>query len=244
MRGSIKVFSVGADMKHGVVGVASITLPHANAPRRKEEIPAGLACSTDGAKLYVCGNLSNQLFELDAASGLVLRTWDVGVAPFDVALVNGRAYVSHWGGRRPDAAALTGPAGRGSVVRVDPLRHVASEGSLTIIDLAGTAAPVELITGMHASALAVSPNQQWLVVANTTSDTLSVIDTRTNELTETICARQNPADLFGAQRRFKHALRCQHQRNRLDEKVQGGRAGGAAIASVLRNAFTRAVAER
>ena len=199
VRGSIKVFSVGADMKHGVVGIASITLPHANAPRRKEEIPAGLACSTDGAKLYVCGNLSNQLFELDAASGLVLRTWDVGVAPFDVALVNGRAYVSNWGGRRPDAAALTGPAGRGSVVRVDPLRHVASEGSLTIIDLAGTAAPVELITGMHASALAVSPNQQWLVVANTTSDTLSVIDTRTNELTETICARQNPADLFGAQ---------------------------------------------
>ena len=31
------------------------------------------------------------------------------------------------------------------------------------------------------------------------SDTLSVINTRTDRIVETICARQNPADLFGAQ---------------------------------------------
>ena len=37
------------------------------------------------------------------------------------------------------------------------------------------------------------------MVANAGSDTLSVIDTRTDQVIETICARQNPADLFGAQ---------------------------------------------
>ena len=45
----------------------------------------------------------------------------------------------------------------------------------------------------------MSPNGRWLVVANAGSDTLSVIDTRTDKIVETICARQNPADLFGAQ---------------------------------------------
>ena len=47
--------------------------------------------------------------------------------------------------------------------------------------------------------MALSPNGRWLVVANAGSDTLSVIDTRNDRVVETICARQNPADLFGAQ---------------------------------------------
>ena len=57
----------------------------------------------------------------------------------------------------------------------------------------------EILTGLHACALALSPNGRWLVVANAGSDTLSVIDTRTDKIVETICARQNPGDLFGAQ---------------------------------------------
>jgi hypothetical protein len=55
------------------------------------------------------------------------------------------------------------------------------------------------VTGQHAGALALSPNGRWLVVANAGCDTLSVIDTRTDKIVETICARQNPGDPFGAQ---------------------------------------------
>jgi hypothetical protein len=42
-------------------------------------------------------------------------------------LTGGKAYVSNWGGRRPRPGELTGPAGRGTEVKVDPIRHVASE---------------------------------------------------------------------------------------------------------------------
>jgi len=115
--------------------------------------------------------------------------------------------VSNWGGRRPDATSLTGPAGRGTFVRVDPVRHIASEGSVSVIHLDGSDKAAgeletrnsELLVGLHASALALSPSGRYLVVANAGSDTLSVIDTRTDKVVETICARQNPADLFGAQ---------------------------------------------
>ncbi|NDG64533.1 MAG: phosphoesterase, partial [Planctomycetes bacterium] len=126
--GSIKVF--GIDDKGTISALFTFPLPHANAPRREAEIPSGIALSADGEKLYVCGNLSNHLLELDAKDGRVLRTWDVGVAPFDVVIAAGKAYVSNWGGRRPDAASLTGPAGRGTLVRVDPERFIASEGSV------------------------------------------------------------------------------------------------------------------
>jgi YVTN family beta-propeller protein len=200
VNGDIKVFGVQPD--HKVVPLFSIPLPPANAPGRTNEIPAGIAVSPDGKKLYVALNLSNHLAELDAATGRVLRIWDVGVAPYDVALADRKIYVSNWGGRRPDADSITGPAGRGTLVRVDS-RSIASEGSVSIIELNTNiehrTPNIELRTGLHAGALALSPNGRWLVVANTGSDTLSVIDTRTDQIVETVCARQNPGDLFGAQ---------------------------------------------
>jgi YVTN family beta-propeller protein len=83
-------------------------------------------------------------------------------------------------------------------VRVDGVRHIASEGSISIIDLRRNTVTAEILTGLHASALAVSPNQRYLVVANAGSDTLSAIDTRTDAIVETIWTRQAPGDPFGA----------------------------------------------
>ncbi len=197
VNGSVVVLDVAEDATLSVS--RAIPLPDARAPRRREEIPAGLAVSPDGKTLYVCGNLSNTLLELEVASGRVLRVFDVGVAPYDVVLAGGKAYVSNWGGRRPGPGELTGPAGRGTVVKVDPVRHVASEGSVTVIDLASGKPRAEIVTGLHASALAVSPDGRHVVCANAASDTLTVIETRTDTVAETIWAKPSPADLFGAQ---------------------------------------------
>lgn len=212
--GDVKVFAVA---RNGTVSpLFSIPLPPANAPRRKEEIPAGIAVSRDGKRIYVALNLSNRLAELDAATGHVLRIWDVGVAPFDVVLAGKKAYVSNWGGRRPLPTSFTGPAGQGTLVRVDN-RYIADEGTVSVIDLSANPVPTkanaaaktasvpelpeksEILTGVHCSALALSPNGRYLVAANAGSDTVSVIDTRYDTLLETICARQDPGDLFGAQ---------------------------------------------
>jgi YVTN family beta-propeller protein len=197
VNGDIKVFAVQKD--HTLKGLFSIPLPSGNWPWRKMDIPSGLAVSADGKRLYVVLNLSNRLAELDAVTGQVLRLWDVGIEPYDVVLSPSKAFVSNWGGRRPDTNSLTASAGQNVLVRVDPIRHIPSEGSVSIIDLNAGAPPVEILTGLHASGLAVSPNGRYVVAANAGSDTLSVIDTRTDEIVESICARQNPGDLFGAQ---------------------------------------------
>lgn len=198
--GDIKVFGVDADKN--VSPLFSITLPMVKAFDRTNEIPTGLAISADGKKIYVAGNLSNRLLELDATNGARLRTWDVGVAPFDVVLCKNKVYVSNWGGRRSDVDSLTGPAGQGTRVRVDA-RGIADEGSVSVIDLDSKSEirnpKCEMVAGLRAGALALSPNGRWLVVANSGDDTLSVIDTRTDHIVETICARQNPGDPFGAQ---------------------------------------------
>jgi len=196
VRGSIKVFAVGSD--HRVSGLGAIALPEANAPKRKAEIPAGLAVTRDGQRLFVAGNLSNRLLELEIASGRVLRSFDVGVAPYGVALAGHKLYVSNWGGRRPDANSVIGPAGRGTSVRVDPVRFIANEGSVSVIDLDEGRVIKEILVGLHSSALQLSPNGRYLCVANAGSDTISVIDTRKDEVIETISLRWAPNDFYGA----------------------------------------------
>jgi YVTN family beta-propeller protein len=198
VNGDIKVFAVGKNK--GVSPLFSIPLPFANMPGRKDDVPTGIAVSRDGTKIYVALNVANRLAEIDATTGKVLRTWDVGVAPYGVALAGNKIYVSNWGGRRPDANSVVGPIGRNGTVRVDA-RSVANEGSVSIIDLNSQSqtATAEILTGLHACALALSPNGKFLVCANAGSDTVSVIDTRTDKIVETIFARQKPGDPFGAQ---------------------------------------------
>ncbi|WP_254508672.1 beta-propeller fold lactonase family protein [Anatilimnocola floriformis] len=195
VNGSIKVFVV-TDGK--IAPSHTIHLPLANAPRRKPEIPSGLALTADGKLLYVCGNLSNKLLEIETATGKTLRTFDVGAAPYDVVLVGHKAYVSNWAGRRPGAGDLVGPAGRGTEVRVDPVRFIASEGSVSIVDLEGKQKTVELLTGLHACALAVSPDKEYVVCANAGSDNISLIDVAKEQVIDTIWCKQKPSDLFGA----------------------------------------------
>ena len=195
VNGSIKVFAVSED---GTVKPShSILLPPADAPRRKNEIPAGLALSADGRSLYVCANLSNRLLVIDTHTNTVTQIFDVGVAPYDVRLVDGKAYVSNWGGSRPKPGDLTGPAGRGTVVKVDPVTNIANEGSVSVIDLA-SGSTKEILVQLHSSALAVSPDGRHVVCANAASDNLSVIDTRSDTIIETIWVKASPADLFGA----------------------------------------------
>lgn len=185
VNGSIKVFGVEGDK---ISALFSIALPDATAPRRKKEIPSGLALSRDGKRLYVALNLSNALLETDAANGQILRRFEVGALPYDVVLSGDKAYVSNWGGRRPDSKSITGPAGRGTIVRVDE-RYIASEGSVSVVDLDTGKVTNEILTGRHASALTLSPDGQYLVVANAGEDTLSVLDTRREKIVETIPLR-------------------------------------------------------
>jgi hypothetical protein len=55
-----------------------------------------------------------------------------------------------------------------------------------------------VLTGLHASALALSPDGRWLVCANAGADNLSVLDTRSGAVRETIWVKSKPSDLLAA----------------------------------------------
>jgi YVTN family beta-propeller protein len=152
----------------------------------------------DGKTLYVAINLTNRLAEIELANNEIKREIPVGNAPFDVVLVKNKAYVSNFAGRIPAKGDTTGPAGKGPRVKVDPTRHIASEGSVSVVNLETGKVTSEIIVGLHASSLAATPDGRHVAVANANSDTVSVIDTASDKVVETISTRPSAEFPFGS----------------------------------------------
>ncbi len=173
-----------------------LTLP--NASIGGAPFPCGVALSPDGALAYVCLSRNNSLAIVNLQSGLVLRQIETGIAPFDVVLSpdGSRAYVSDWGGRPPEAHERKAKSA-GTDVLVDP-RGVAASGTVSFLDLRRPARTATVRVGLHPSGLALSPDGATLYCANANSDTVSVIDTSSATVRETINVRPDPALPYGS----------------------------------------------
>jgi YVTN family beta-propeller protein len=151
--------------------------------------------SPDGSTLYVAINGQNTVVALDATTGAVEQTWNVGIAPREVALVGSKLYVSDEGGRRAQAGETTMDS-YGTAVPANGYLGTSTTGAVSVIDTSNPSAPVgSIAVGLHPTALFVKGNA--LFVANTFDDTVSVIDTTRDQVVQTIETRPWPSSKVG-----------------------------------------------
>ncbi len=175
--------------------------PPAKQKAKREEgknAVGGLVMSGDGKLLWAVLNMRNSLAAIDVASGEVVKEIAVGNAPYGVVLVENKAYVSNWAGRHPGKGDTAGESGTASPVRVDLVRHIASDGSVSVVDLAAGKELRQIQVGLHPSGIVATPSGRHVLVANSNSDTISVIDTIHDEVIETISTRPAEKLLFGS----------------------------------------------
>jgi YVTN family beta-propeller protein len=115
-----------------------------------------------------------------------------------VLVVGRTAYVSNWAGRLPESNTTSGPSGDAPRVRVDPVRNIANDGSVSIVDLDKGQQVGQVVVGLHPSGMAATPDGKFVIVANASSDTLSVIDTHQRKVVETISTRPAEKLPFGS----------------------------------------------
>jgi len=158
----------------------------------------GLAISSNGKTAYVCLSRNNSLGVVDIDSGKLVKEIPVGVAPFDVVLSENakQAYISNWGGRRPESGERTAKSS-GTDTLVDD-RGIASSGTVSIVDLQKAQEVAQVQTGLHPSDLSLSIDGRILYVANANSDTVAVIDTVTRRAVNTISVRPDASLPFGS----------------------------------------------
>ena len=140
-------------------------------------IPAGLAFTKDGGKLYAALHHTNEVITVDPANLTITARWPSELAPFSLTLSNNgeTLYVSNRGGA-PRAEAKQARSGN------VPL-PVDDQGSV----LPGTVQVFNTVTGVAKSipaglapaGVALSPDGLTLAVANSHGDTVTIIDTKT-----------------------------------------------------------------
>jgi len=149
--------------------------------------PGGVAYSADGTSAYALLNQNDTLAQIDLTAqppvqGPQIR---VGNAPHSILIApNGTtAYVSNEGGRAATESDFQ-IYSAGTEIVADPFVGAAVTGTVSVVDLPSMTVTDTIATGLHPTGMAFY--KQYLLVANTYSDTLSVINTANNQVTETI----------------------------------------------------------
>jgi YVTN family beta-propeller protein len=151
--------------------------------------------SPDGSTLYAALNGQNTVVALDPNTGAIERTWNVGIAPRELTFVGGKLYVSNEGGRQAQPGDTT-LGSYGTQVPANGYLGTSTTGTVSVIDTANPSAAVgSIAVGLHPTAMYQSGNA--LFVANTNGDTVSVIDTTTDQVVQTIETRPWPSSAVG-----------------------------------------------
>ena len=160
-------------------------------------LPSGMALSPDASRLYVALNGANTLGVIDTASDQLIAQIPVGNAPRQVVLAdNGTvAYVSNEGGRSAQPGDFTNLSD-GTPIVSDRSTGGAITGTVSVVDLSAGKETEEIPVGLQPTAL--YRNGSALFVANSNDDSMSVIDTSTNTVAQTVHTNSVPGAKVGS----------------------------------------------
>ncbi|MGD9555806.1 MAG: bifunctional YncE family protein/alkaline phosphatase family protein [Mangrovibacterium sp.] len=177
------------------------TFDLAAGPPAKTALPNEVLVAEENGKsvLYVVLNGNNTVEKRDIESGKTIWSTATGVAPYGLAMANGKLYVTNWAGGFPDENDPDTAGVPWGSAKVEAETGATREGTVSVFDPATGHCRQEITVGLHPNDILASPDQQFVYVANANSDAISVIDTQTDRVSETISVRLAPDknDYFG-----------------------------------------------
>ena len=149
--------------------------------------PMGIAVSSDGKTAYAVLDNNNTLTKIDLTAATPQQGAEVrvGNVPHSVVIsADGKtAYVSNEAGRIATVEDFQQYSNGTPVVAEFPTGST-STGTVSVVDLASFTVTGSISTGLHPTGMALWG--KYLLVANAYSDSVSVIDTTSNQVVNTI----------------------------------------------------------
>ena len=147
--------------------------------------PGGVAIHAGGKTAYALLSQNDTLATFDLTQNPPVMTGQlrVGNAPHSILVDGNTAYVSNEGGRIASASDFT-VLSAGTPIVADYTNGSATTGTVSVVDLATQKVRATISTDLHPTGMAFWGS--YLLVANTYSDTISVIDTHINKVVRTI----------------------------------------------------------
>ncbi|HEY2173774.1 MAG TPA: phosphoesterase [Mycobacteriales bacterium] len=161
----------------------------------KHALSAQAVFSADGSTVYSAVNGQNRVIAINAGTGDIQQSWAVGTAPRDIVRVGDKIYVTNEGGR-PAKPGETTMNSYNTQVPANPVTGSTTTGTVSVINLARpTAAAKSIEVGLHPTALYAKNGAVF--VANTNSNTVSVIATANDKVVQSISTQPWPEAKVG-----------------------------------------------
>jgi len=202
-------FPQTADLVHFTVGANGMVKPSpvvittettidnlTTGPVTVPDLPSGMALSSDGTKLYVALNGVNKLGVIDTATNKLTKVIKVGNAPRQVVLHGQTAFVSNEGGRPARPGDYTNESD-GTAIVASKVTGAATTGTVSEVDLASGKQIKSISVGLEPTAEYLAPDGT-LMVANSNDDSLSLINTSSGTVTQTVNVNPLPGSTVGS----------------------------------------------
>ncbi|MCZ8511684.1 bifunctional YncE family protein/alkaline phosphatase family protein [Paenibacillus filicis] len=156
--------------------------------------PQDIAVGPDGNTLLVALNRDNSLGVIDLQTNQLTARIPVGNAPTGVVVNGNMAYVTNVGGKKAEPGDFTVNSS-GTPIVAWPTGSSAT-GTVSIVDLSSNTVTKTVSVGLQPARMTVSG--QYVFVANTNSDTVSVIDSKSGDVVQTIDIKPYPNAPLGS----------------------------------------------
>uniref|UniRef100_UPI003216C6E3 bifunctional YncE family protein/alkaline phosphatase family protein n=1 Tax=uncultured Draconibacterium sp. TaxID=1573823 RepID=UPI003216C6E3 len=185
-----KSYIISANWTNRKLEIAK-TYPIDAVAQAKNSLANELIVSEENGKhfIYVVLNGNNTLRKIDLETGNTVWETATGVAPFGISKANGKLYVTNWAGSVPDENDKNVAGVPWGKAKVDPETGATREGTVSVFNPDNGTLIKEIIVGLHPNDIIPSPNENFIYVANANSDAISVINTKSDTVTETISAK-------------------------------------------------------
>ncbi len=142
--------------------------------------------------VYLVLNGNDEVVKLNLNSGKIIWQKPVGLAPYGITMAKEKLFVSDWSGIVPSPGDKNTAGIPWEEAKVNKFGAVSSGAVSVLNPVTGNTIKV-INVGLHPNKIISSSDQKFVFVANGNDDNISVINTKTNRVSETISVRLNHA---------------------------------------------------
>ena len=136
--------------------------------------------------IYAVLNGNDELIKIRWSDRQILWRAATGVAPYGITLANNKVYVTNWAGPQAIDSTKERAGTPWGLAYTDPATGATAYGSVSVLDPVNGKLLKEIPAGLHPNAIIPSKDGRHVYVSNGNSDDITVINTRNDQVTETI----------------------------------------------------------
>jgi len=187
-----------AEWKQGIKNITSI--PFEKKSPAKNALPNQVEVVKEDNQyfMYVVLNGNNELIKLNWDTRTIVWKSNTGVAPFGLAVSGKKIFVTNWAGETVTDSSKSTAGVPWGLAYTSPITGATASGTISVFNTINGKLEKEITVGLHPNAIIASADGKFIYVANGSSDEITVINAKNNQLIENIFVGMAGRNLQGS----------------------------------------------